>query len=202
LTTVRFPWKADLAPANLHQPARATQCQPRVIIRTAVRRARPLGIPPPAHGPAQRLETCSAPTPGSPGRGARTPGGGEALFGELLGSARSRLRGDGTVGFGRSNQARGRKDPLSGAVAQGGYPWRGLKPKGGTSRLAFGRNGHGLPRRRKPGRRARTPHGSGQRVRSSQRQAGKAGRETCSMPWKGNPSKGRIPRALPSETWR
>jgi len=141
------------------------------------------------------IETCSAPTPGSPGRGAGTPGGGEVLFGELRGSPRSTLRGAGD-GFGACTgvgQARGRKSPPRAGTSRGeGTPGGGAKPKGGSSPTApSGGRGQRTSAEGNARKAGEDLHGSGRRVRLSQRHAGWVGREVRPVPRKGNPSKGK-----------
>jgi hypothetical protein len=128
-----------------------------------------------------RSRTCSAPTPGSPGQGAETPGGGEALFGELRGSPRLTLRGAGP-GFGaciEAAQACGRKSPLRAETSRReGTPGGEAKPKGGSSPTApsggRGQRTFAEGNARKAGE---DLHGSGRQVRLSQRHAGWVGRE-------------------------
>lgn len=112
----------------------------------------------------------------------QNPRRGEVLRGEPRGSPRSRLRR-------ARNGRRFAADPLQ---AQGRRLRKtrsrrgGRKTPGGdeipredrATPAGFGRGGgNGLPRSARPGRRARTQGGSGRRVRSSQRQAGRpAGR--------------------------
>lgn len=125
----------------------------------------------------------------------QNPRRGEDLRGEPRGSPRSRLRraGNGRRFAADPLQAEGRRlrktrSRRGGRKTPGGD---GIPREDRVTPAGFGRGGgNGLPRSARPGRRARTQGGSGRRVHSSQRHAGRPSREAKAMSRKGKPSKG------------
>jgi hypothetical protein len=124
-----------------------------------------------------RVETCSAPTPGSPGRGAETPGGGEVLFGESRGLPRSTLReaGSGPVLASNPTKPVGGGPRLERGRRGGRVPLEGARsPREARVRpLLREAEDNGLPRRATPGRQARIRSARvGGSVRANAKRAG------------------------------
>jgi hypothetical protein len=147
---------------------------------------------------ASRRQPGSA---GDPTRGARTPGGAEASE-EVSTAPRDRhsegKRGQAarspTLSPSPGRRPPGRPEPSHGEI----HPWRGRKPRGGTSRrgATCAERGNGLPRREKPGRRARNRAAACGRSRSSVRQAGWSDREVKDRAAGGESSGGHNPTSV------
>jgi hypothetical protein len=127
------------------------------------------------------IETCSRTDTRLAGTRCKDPRRGEVLSGELLGPLRSRLRradDGGTVRRPARFKLRGGGHRDERGRRRGRHPLEGEKPKGGSSLSAACSAGHGLPRRAKPGRRARTtPSVNGASARANARRARPAGRQ-------------------------
>jgi hypothetical protein len=141
-----------------------------------------------------------------PGRGGQTPGGAEISSEIFLGPLRSILRrtGDGRRFAAGQIKVHGRRHSRRARPSEReNHPWRGRKLKGGSSHTRC------LQRRRPrtfaeciAREASEAASAMSRRGRSSQRHAGRVGRETEPRTRKGKPSEGEIPGALPSEIGR